>query len=176
MGELILQLAGNPVFVLIATLLTLVTLAGACITLFLLITGLCRPMVRLGLSRARQNICVVGAAEASAMVMRDLAGSCVVPKRRLKELSIQSLEEIDDDAILVVCADGMSDEDVLRAIGGKGKKAGAIVYTSRKIDQKTVTELNGSQHVSLVNMRGRLINEIMALYMTTKTPARRIEL
>lgn len=173
MIDVILSLSGNPVFNVIAVLLTIVSIAGLFITLFLLVTGLCRPMVRLGLSRCRQNICVVGNPDVTRMVRNDLVESCVVPKRRLKDLGKESLENIDDNAILVVCADGLENDVVLEAVKSKGKKAGVIVYTTKQLPVKFRNELNENEHVSMVNMRGRLVNEIMTLYMTTKTPLRK---
>ena len=166
-------LSGNPVLNVISWLITLITAAGLFITVFLIVSGLFKPMVRLGLSRSMQNICIVGTPEHTRVVKEDLADSCVVPKRRLKELTEKSLESVDDSAILIACADGLNDGEVLEAVQSKGKMAGAIMYTTNRLDDSFRNKLNKHQHVSMVNMRGRLINEIMALYMTTKTPPKK---
>ena len=47
------------------------------------------------------------------------------------------------------------------------------MYTTKQLPVKFRNELNENEHVSMVNMRGRLVNEIMTLYMTTKTPLRK---
>ena len=155
MIDIVQFLSGNPVLNTISGLITLITAAGLCVTVFLFASGLFKPMVRLGLSRSMQNICIVGMPENTRVVREDLAGSCVVPKRRLKELTEKSLESVDDSAILIVCADGLNDGEVLEAVQSKGKMAGAIVYTTKRLDDGFRNELNEHQHVSMVNMRGR---------------------
>ena len=171
MLDMLLGIAGSPLFIVLATIITISTIANAAVFLFCTFTGLLKPLYRLGYSRFCQEIYLIGEAEETHMIYNDLLYSKVAPRKgKLHEVTPRQLADVSAGSIVIICATKMDDDTVLKTFDKLTGAAGVVVYTEGRLSPLSMLKLNEHRRASLVNMRGRLVNEILALYVTTPTP------
>ncbi len=75
---------------------------------------------------------------------------------------------MDGARLLILDYAYLGETEVLEVVSHKDSNCGVLVYAEPEVIPKEVTrKLNLYRHVSVVNFRGRLINEILLLLVST---------
>ena len=68
----------------------------------------------------------------------------------------------------IVCSGDIPEDRILRILESKKSTCGIIVYAKNSsLEKEKMQEINRSHHVSVVNMRGRLANEVIVMLLAT---------
>lgn len=125
-------------------------------------------MWRFGLARWRKKVLIVGTQSNAELLKGDLEISGIVPKRNITTVPAGELDRLNDSnaALQIICSDDVTEDQVLRILERKKSNCGAIVYAKNNRLSR-MQEINEYHHVSVVNMRGRLANEVAVMLLST---------
>lgn len=129
--------------------------------------GLVRPVVRFGWAAWKKQVYIVSEVETGNTIRGDLERSGIVKKKNIVCKNSNQLGEIHNARLIILEYSCLGKETVLDVVKRKNANCGAIIYANfNEIDRKTMDELNKVHHVSVVNFRGRLVNEVLVLLMS----------
>ena len=137
--------------------------------------GVFLVMKRLGLGRWYRKILIISTNDGGQTLKKDLVDSGVFREKNVTIANDNSLADIKDSDLILYDywkLPGCIDE-VLR---NKQKRAGLIVYSpanNQRMSADVVEMVNKEPFTVLVNMRGRLVNDILITLMSTSYDKKR---
>lgn len=132
------------------------------------ILGLLKPIWRFGLGVAWRKVFIVAGGDSRSEIRNDLIRSGIVKERNIKMKTRGEIGDLKGARLLILEYGYLGEESVSDIISHKDPNCGVLVYAKPgEIPGKVMEELNLSQHVSVVNFRGRLVNEILLLLLST---------
>lgn len=158
----------HPFFVIVGGLTTVIALAGLLYTIVLMIRGLIPVWFRLGMGLARRKIAVFATDEFSNL-QGILIDSRLFKSRNIIQIDRESIKKAESASLLLVHWKAFEDriDEILRI---KNDSAAIIVYAPKKdgsIDNACLDKINSERNASIVNFRGRLLNDILTSMITT---------
>lgn len=162
-------------FEIVGIITTTVTIFGG-IALFLgWLSGVFLVMKRLGLGRWYRKILIVSTNDGGQTLKKDLVDSGVFREKNITIANDNNLADIKDGDLILYDYWKLPEciNDVLR---NKQKGAGLIVYSSankQSVPGDVVEMVNKEPFTVLVNMRGRLVNDILITLMSTSYDKKR---
>ena len=160
----------SRIFEAIGFITTIMAIIGGLVTIVGWIAGVSMVMKRLGLGRWYRKVLIVSGGESGEMLKKDLIDSGVFRGKNISIIGGQSLSDIKTADLILLDYWSIDPNRVLTAIGNKQNRAGMVVYSPMKNGRITpeVTErINDEPFTTIVQMRGRLVNDLLITLMST---------
>lgn len=147
---------------------TAATIITTVVIVFFAITGLLKAMWRFGIGVAWRKVFIVADADARDELQGDLMRSGIVRKRNIKTMTRGQISNLKGARLIILDYGYLEEDETVRIVSQKDSDCGVLVYAKPgTIPGEVMEKLNLSQHVSVVNFRGRLVNEVLILLLST---------
>lgn len=170
----IYQFFNHPVFVIFGGISAIVILSGVVVNFVFWILGIAPLLWRLGFGRWARKIAIVAKTEVYGQLKKDLADSGVFRESNISQISSKSLAEIKDRDLLLVHYQSFSESEIKTILANKRSKAGMVFYypefsnkRAKKISDEMFKQIGNKENTTVVNFRGRLLNDIITTLITT---------
>lgn len=164
----------NPFFVVVGALFTLTAITALLITFLSFLLGITPLIWRLGLGRWLRKIAIVANTEVYNQLKKDLVDSGIFREKNISPISSQSLAEVKDRDLLLVHYQSFSEQEIKTILANKKSKAGMVFYypefspqSGKKIPDEMLKQITNKENTTVVNFRGRLLNDIITTLITT---------
>lgn len=138
--------------------------------------GISLVMKRLGLGRWYRKVTIVSNEECGKLLKKDLRDSGVFREKNIKLIGESNISDIKSADLVLLDYWSISPEKALSAISNKQKHAGLVVYSPMKkgrIEDEVTERINDEPFTTLVQMRGRLVNDLLITLMSTSYDKKR---
>lgn len=160
--------AGSPFFTIVGAAQIVVDVLVVLAAVVMVAGNLAKPLWRFGKARWKKPILIFGNHEQYESLKKDFVATGIVRKRNVSRADAEHMGEIAEAWTIVICADGIEDDDVVRILEAKPSRCAAFVYaSSRQIPSAIYKKLNTYEHVTVCNMRGRLTDGLILTLFTT---------
>lgn len=158
----------NDVLGLVGDIMTLGSIIAAAVVAYCAITGILRALWRFGLGVAWRKVHIIADADVRDELRSDLIGSGIIKKRNIATRTKGMTGNLKGACMFILDYEYLGEDEVLKILSNKDFNSGALVYAKPGIIPEGVLDkLNTYQHVSVVNFRGRLVNEALLLLLST---------
>lgn len=155
-------------FSLIGPIGTIASLALAIGFVVLGVMGLVKPAYRFGIGIAWKKVFIVADGNTRQELQGDLERSGIIRKRNILEKTDGQISDLAAARLIILEYGYLGEEKIQNIVSNKCSDCGVLIYAKpREISDESMSRLNRSQHVSVVNLRGRLVNEILLLLIST---------
>lgn len=158
----------HPFFIIFGAISVLITIATNIFGLYTIIKGVLPIWIRLGLGLSNRKIAIYAEKDFDSLKSL-LVDSRIINHKNIHKISSDSLSKGENYTIMLVNFPEFNDkiEDILRY---KRDSDALIIYapnTSGRIDEKILELINSHRYSIIVNLRGRLLNDIVNSMITT---------
>ncbi len=157
-------------FEVIGVLTIVATFVAGFMTFFGWLTGVSLVMKRLGLGRWYRKVLIVGKESETKSLRRDLEDSGVFRKSNIDEVDGRNLTDIKQASLILLDYWSLTEGQVSTVLANKQKQAGLVVYSPMgkgRIPDEISATINNEPFTTLVNMRGRLVNDLLITLIST---------
>ncbi len=172
--ETIYKIFNSPFFVIFGGIAATVVLLGFLLNFVFWILGIWPLLWRLGFGRWTRKIAIVANAELYNQLKKDLVDSGIFRENNISQISSQSLAEVKDRDLLLVHYQSFSEDQIKIILGNKKSRAGMVFYyplfsskNGKKISDEMFKQISSKENTTVVNFRGRLLNDIITTLITT---------
>jgi hypothetical protein len=166
--EDIAQFFDSPFFSIVRGLSTSVVVIGAIVLVFGTIKGFVPVLWRLGKSLNNRKIALY--AESSAHSLKTmLTDSKLFKAKNIHVISNEEISKGEDYTMMIINYPEFKDS-IQRIITQKKDEHSLIIYAPKSggnIDKETMETLSKERNSIIVNMRGRLLNDVLTAMITT---------
>lgn len=154
----------------------LTTIFGVVLFLWAVISwcfGVFPLFLRLGFGRWTRKIFIVSNDEKYASLRADLVDTGIFREKNINQIKNDSLAKIKDVTLALVHYQSFSEIEINTILANKKAHAGFIFYFPEFTSPTTVIPpemmkaINNQQFTTIVNMRGRLVNDIVTTLLST---------
>jgi hypothetical protein len=168
MVQPLIDFFNHPFFIIVGGIATIASLIVVLYTLFLVIKGVLPVWYRLGLGLSKREIMIFADDEYDD-IKNMLVDSKIFQESNIKKIDKTAIKKAEQATLLLVHwkSFGSNIESILNI---KKDAAALIVYAPQdqgKIDRKTLEMINKERNSIIVNLRGRLLNDILVCMITT---------
>jgi hypothetical protein len=168
MGQAIYNIFDHPFFIIVGGLFTLVAVVLFIYNIFLVIKGIFPIWYRLGLALSKRKIAIFADEEFDDL-KNLLIDSKIFQKNNIRKISRGSIKKAQEFTLLLVHWKSYKDQlDEILTI--KKDSAALIIYApldEGKLNDDIIGNINTHRNSIIVNMRGRLLNDILISMITT---------
>ena len=172
--ETIYQIFNNPFFVIVGGIFTVFAVTAILISFIAWVLGVAPLLWRLGYGRWYRKIAIVAKDEYFNSLKNDLVDSGIFREKNIFQISSKFLSKIKDHYLLVVHYQSFTENEIKEIIVNKNSKAGMVFYypefspkDGKVIPDAIVKIINSKENTTIVNFRGRLLNDIIITLITT---------
>lgn len=172
--EQIIQFFNHPFFTIVGGATVVIAVVNLLLLIAFYFLGITPVLWRLGLGRWLRKIAIVSNTEMYSLLRKDLVDSGIFREKNISPISSQSLSEIKDSDLLLVHYQSFTEEEVKTILANKKSKAGMVFYfpefapeEGRMISKEMLKQINVKENTTVVNFRGRLLNDIITTLITT---------
>ena len=164
----------NPIFVFIGRCMLVLTVVGFLLTAVSWTFGLATPVWRLGLGLRRRKIAIASDIDTFSSLKTDLTTTRIFRENNIKHVTKNHLAAVKNHSLVVVHYKSFSDEDIKQMLNDKESTCGMIFYypehdpaSGNRIPNDMFQEILKRENTTVVNFRGRLLNDIINTIITT---------
>lgn len=172
--ESIYNFFNHPFFVIFGGVSATIVLLGFVLNFVFWSLGIWPLLWRLGFGRWARKITIVAKVEVFNQLKKDLVDSGIFRESNISQITSQSLAEVKDSDLLLVDYQSFNEEQIKTILGNKKARAGMVFYfpqfSSRngsRISDEMFKEISDKENTTVVNFRGRLLNDIITTLITT---------
>lgn len=172
--NVLINFFNHPFFIIFGGISATILVAGILLNFIFWILGIAPLLLRLGYGRWFRNIAIVSNDEYFNSLKNDLIQSGLFREKNIFQISPQSLSKVREYNLLLVHYQSFTEKSIKKILEHKRSKAGMIFYypgysakNKKIIPDKLFNEINNMENVTLVNFRGRLLNDIVITLITT---------
>ena len=167
----------------IEDIMTFLNIVGTFTTLFAIglfvwaviswILGVYPLFLRLGFGRWRRKIAIVANDNMYSSLKIDLMDTNVFREKNIHQIKEGTLSKVSEATLALIHYQSFNTDQIRTILSNKKSGAGFIFYfpeftpPSVVIPQDIMKEINDHQFTTIVNMRGRLINDIVTTLIST---------
>lgn len=136
--------------------------------------GIAPLLWRLGYGRWFRKIAIVAKSDSYESLRSDLVRSGIFRDNNIFSIYPESLSQVKDHDLLLVHYQSFTEDEIKTILANKKANAGMIFYFPEfcpeegiKIADDMRKQINSNENVSVVNFRGRLLNDIITTLITT---------
>lgn len=135
--------------------------------------GIFPLFLRLGFGRWRRKIAIVASDEKYSLLKSDLVDTGIFREKNIYQITKDSLAKIKDVTLGLIHYQSFSEVEIQTILANKKANAGFIFYFPEFTPPTTIIPpdimktINDQQFTTIVNMRGRLINDIVTTLLST---------
>lgn len=168
------QFFDHPFFIIVGGIFALAAAAGLLVTFFFWILGITPLLWRLGLGRWTRKIAIAADNTAYSNLETDLIDSGIFRKSNISQISNNSLTKIKNHDLILVNYRSFEEEEIKTMLSYKKSSAGMIFYyqdfdpaSGEKVPDNIAKLIGSKENTTIVNFRGRLLNDIVTTLITT---------
>ncbi|MBU2634668.1 MAG: hypothetical protein KJ674_05525 [Nanoarchaeota archaeon] len=172
--EIIYQFFNHPFFIMIGGIFTLIVIISFLLVFIFWILGITPLLWRLGLGRWIRKIAIVSNNEIYNNLKADMINSGVFRGCNIVLISKDHLAKVKDHNLILVYYQSFNRTQIKEILSSKKSKAGMIFYypehilrTGKKIPDDMIRLIGSKENTTIVNFRGRLLNDIITTLITT---------
>jgi hypothetical protein len=172
--ETIYNFFNHPFFIIIGGIFATLAIIGILLNLIFWILGITPLLWRLGYGRWFRKIAIVADDKYFNILRNDLVDSGIFRKNNISQISCQSLSKVKEHYLLLVHYQSFTEENIKEILANKVSKAGLIFYypefspqDGMRIPDDMLKLINSKENTTIVNFRGRLLNDIITTFITT---------
>ncbi len=172
--ETFYQFFNHPVFVIFGGVSVVIILVGVILNFVSWILGITPLLWRLGYGRWTRKIAIVAKNEVFNQLKKDLVDSGIFREKNISQISSQSLAEVKESDLLLVHYQSFTHNQIKTILANKRSGSGMVFYypefsprEGRKIPDEVLKQINDKENTTVVNFRGRLLNDIITTLITT---------
>lgn len=175
--ELFNQIANfynHPFFIVLGGISATLIIVGVLVNLIFWTLGIAPLLLRLGFGRWLRKIAIVANDEFYNILKTDLADSGIFRENNISQITSNNLSKIIDHYLLLVHYQSFSEENIQNILRDKKSAAGMIFYypefspkDGKMIPEDIIKQINCKENTTIVNFRGRLLNDIVTTLITT---------
>jgi len=166
--EQLVSFFSHPFFILFSGVSTVVVIATAAYSIFLVSKGVFPVLWRLGYGLSKRKIAVF--ADGKFDILKDmLVDSRLFREKNILRIDRESIKKARDISLLLVHWDACK-EVIDQILDIKDDGDALIVYAPQdegRIDDASRDTINSNRNAIIVNFRGRLLNDILTSMITT---------
>lgn len=170
----IYQFFNHPFFVIFGGISATLVIVGVLLNFIFWILGIAPLLWRLGYGRWFRKIAIVANDEHFNSLKNDLLDSGIFREKNISQISCQSLSKVKEHYLLLVHYQSFTEEHIKGILSDKKSKAGIVFYypeyspeESNLIPKEMIKQINSKENTTIVNCRGRLLNDIITTLITT---------
>lgn len=164
-------------------LTTFINLVGVITTVFAVglfiftiiswVLGIYPIFLRFGFGRWRRKIAIVANDDAFSSLKEDLVDTGIFRGKNIYQVRRDSISKIKEATIALVHYHSFTEDEIKVILSNKKYNAGFIFYfpefsaPTKVISPEIMNEINKHQFTTVVNMRGRLMNDIVITLLST---------
>lgn len=154
----------------LTTVFAIVLFVWAVISWFL---GVYPLFLRLGFGRWSRKIAIAAENNMYSSLKADLVDTGVFREKNIYQVKRDSLAKIKEESLVLVHYQSFKESDIKRILSSKKSNAGFIFYFPEfappkvAISPEIMKAINNEPFTIIVNMRGRLINDIVTTLIST---------
>ncbi len=127
---------------------------------------------RFGLALFAKKIMIVANEEDRNNIRCDLTRSGLIKEKNIRMVSSAQLVDLKGAFMIIVSYGYLKDDDFARVINEKSSRCGLIVYCPPEPERGSLSEeekslLNSTPFTTLCNFRGRLVNDVLLMMLST---------
>lgn len=170
----IINFFNHPFFVVVGGLFTLVAVGVLLITFISWVFGITPLLWRLGLGRWVRKIAIVANNDAYNSLRSDLVDSGIFRASNIQLISKEHLSKVKDHSLFLVHYQSFNESQIHQILNNKKSSSGMIFYfpefnpaQGRKISDRMLEAIGEKENTTVVNFRGRLLNDLIITLITT---------
>ena len=164
----------NPIFLFIGRCLLVITVAGFLLTAASWALGFATPIWRLGLGLRRRKIAIAANDKTFNALRIDLIATNIFRETNIKQITKEHLARIKNHSLVIVHYKSFLEEELKQMLKDKESTCGMIFYypehdpaSGDRIPNDMFQEILKRENTTVVNFRGRLLNDIINTIITT---------
>lgn len=129
--------------------------------------------LRIGFGRWSRKIRIAAKNETYENLRTDLIDTGIFREKNIDQITNKSLAKIKNSSLVLVHYQSFSEEEIKTILSYKKSSAGFVFYfpefssPENVISKEMMKIMNNEQFTTVVNMRGRLINDIVTTLLST---------
>jgi hypothetical protein len=168
----VLNFFSHPFFTVVGGLFTIAAVAALLLSIVYWLLGISPLLWRLGLGRWLRSIAVLADANTFASLKADLVASGVFREKKITHIPKEHLAKVNNHSLLLTNYQSFSEEEIKQILESKKSTAGLVIYfpefnSSNRIPDNLLQLIGSKENTTVVNFRGRLLNDIMTTLITT---------
>lgn len=170
----IYQFFNHPFFILVGGVFTLIAIISLLSVFIFWILGITPLLWRLGLGRWLRKIAIAANSETYNSLKADLVDSGIFREKNISQISKNHLSKVKDHNLMLVHYQSFNMQEIKTMLSNKKSKAGMIFYypeyspqEGKKIPDEMAKDITSKENATIVNFRGRLLNDIITTMITT---------
>lgn len=177
MENLILSLSNfynNPFFIIFGGISATLIVVGFLLNIVFWVLGIAPLLWRLGYGRWFRKIAIVANNEIYNSLKNDLVDSGIFREKNIYSISADNLAKVKEHYLLLVHYQSFTEENLKNILKDKKSNAGMVIYfpefspsDGKRISDEMIKEINIKENTTIVNFRGRLLNDIVTTLITT---------
>ncbi|MBU2530702.1 MAG: hypothetical protein KKD35_06650 [Elusimicrobia bacterium] len=172
--EMIYQFFNHPFFIVVGGISTLIAVGGLLLILIFWFLGITPLLWRLGLGRWLRKIAIAANDEIYNRLRIDLVDSGIFREGNISQISKSHLSKVKDYSLILVHYQSFAEEEIRQLLDDKKSASGMVFYfpefnpsEGKKIPDTMVQAIGKKENTTVVNFRGRLLNDIITTLITT---------
>lgn len=153
---------------------TLTAVGGLLLVLIFWFLGITPLLWRLGLGRWLRKIAIAANEEIYNSLKTDLIDSGIFREANISQISKDHLSKVKDHSLILVHYQSFTEEEIRQLLDDKKSASGMVFYfpefspsEGKKISDPMVQAIGIKENTTVVNFRGRLLNDIIITLITT---------
>ncbi|MCG2699634.1 hypothetical protein L6274_01050 [Candidatus Parcubacteria bacterium] len=172
--KIIYQFFNHPFFVMIGGISTLIAVIGLLLVFMFFIFGITPLLWRLGLGRWIRKIAIASDDEIYNSLRADMIDSGIFRKGNIVPISSDHLAKVKDHNLILIHYQSFNQVQIKEILSNKKSGTGMIFYypeysprDDKKIPNNMIRLISSKENTTIVNFRGRLLNDIITTLIAT---------
>lgn len=154
----------------------LTTIFAICLFIWAIVSwfmGVFPLFLRLGFGRWKREIAIVSNDDKYSSLKSDLVDTGIFRDKNIYQIKKDSLAKIKETTLALVHYQSFTEDEIKTILSNKKSNAGFIFYFPEftpptvVIPATTMKSINEQQFTTIVNLRGRLVNDIVTTLIST---------
>ncbi|MHB8279987.1 MAG: hypothetical protein ACYDIA_20395 [Candidatus Humimicrobiaceae bacterium] len=170
----IYQFFNHPFFIIFGGITATIVLLGVLLNIIFWILGIAPLLKRLGYGRWFRKIAIVANNDNYNSLKGDLVDSGIFREKNILQIYSQTISKVKDENLLLVHYQSFDEAAIKTILANKKSNAGMIFYypgfspkDGKEIPIAVRDQISNTENTTIVNFRGRLLNDIITTLITT---------
>lgn len=172
--EAIYNFFNHPFFVIFGGISATIIIFGIILNFIFWMFGVAPLLWRLGYGRWTRKIAILANSEIYNSLKKDLVDSGIFRENKIILITDQHLSDVKNHNLLLVHYQSFTEENINTILANKKSSAGMIFYfpefspqNGQSIRDEMRNKISNNSNTTIVNFRGRLLNDIITMLITT---------
>lgn len=134
------------------------------------ISGVTQATVRFGLALFGKKVAIFANADDYHIIESDLTSSGLIKKKNIERVSADQRANLNEALLIVFACRADNKEYINEVVNRKNSRCGLIVYCPSGpgvLSAQEIATINSSSFTTVCNFRGRLVNDVLLMMLST---------